>query len=106
MQSEALKIVRQFHKLSQTETAEKLGISKSYLSLIENGHKKPTLDLIEAYAQAFNMPVSQLMLFGEALGDSTPEDRMRQAIAGKAIRMLRWLHEISADEDHDAIEKA
>ncbi|MGH8209598.1 MAG: helix-turn-helix domain-containing protein, partial [Steroidobacteraceae bacterium] len=91
MQNRALKLVRQFHKLSLTETANRLGISKSYLSLIENGHKKPTLDLVEAYAKTFNMPVSQLMLFAEGIGDPRPGERVRRAIAGKAVRMLQWL---------------
>ncbi len=99
MQNEALKLVRQFHNLSLTETASRLSVSKSYLSLIENGHKKPTLDLVEAYAKAFNMPVSQLMLFAEGIGDPKPSDRIRRAIAGKAIRMLQWLDEISHNED-------
>ena len=106
MQNEALKLVRQFHNLSLTETANKLGISKSYLSLIENGHKKPTLDLVEAYAKAFNMPVSQLMLFAEGVGNPRPGDRVRRTIAGKAIRMLQWLDEISHAADEDEKEHA
>lgn len=106
MQDEALKLVRQFHRLSLTETAEKLGISKSYLSLIENGHKKPTLELLEAYGKAFNMPVSQLLLFDEALGGPKPDDRVRRAVAGKAIRMLRWLEEITREEKGSEIEEA
>ena len=99
MQNEALKLVRQFHRLNLTETANRLGISKSYLSLIENGHKQPTLELVEAYAKVFNMPVSQLMLFAEGLGDPRPGDRVRRAIAGKAVRMLQWLEEVTHDED-------
>ena len=106
MQNEALKLVRQFHKLSLTETANRLGISKSYLSLIENGHKKPTLDLVEAYAKAFNMPVSQLMLFAEGIGDPRPGDRVRRAVAGKAVRMLQWLEQITHDEEEDEKEHA
>lgn len=98
MQNEALKLVRQFHRLSLTETAEKIGISKSYLSAIENGHKKPTLEILKAYATAFSMPVSQLMLFDEALGDPKPGDRVRRAVAGKAIRMLQWIEEVSRRE--------
>lgn len=106
MQNKALKLVRQFHKLSLTEAANRLGISKSYLSLIENGHKKPTLDLVEAYAKAFNMPVSQLMLFAEGIGDPRPGDRVRRAIAGKAVRMLQWLEEITHEEEEDEKENA
>jgi len=97
MQNEALKLIRQFHKLNLSETANKLGISKSYLSLIEHGHKKPTLELVESYAKVFNMPVSQLMLFAEGIDDRSSVGRVRQAISGKAVRMLQWLEEITRD---------
>ena len=40
MQSDALRLVRVFHDMSQTALAERLGISKSYLSEIEKGEKE------------------------------------------------------------------
>ena len=53
MQNDALRLMRVFHDMSQTNLADKLGISKSYLSEIEKGEKKKvTLDLLEQIGRA------------------------------------------------------
>ena len=39
MLSEALRLIRVFHDLKQTELADRLGVSKSYLSEIESGEE-------------------------------------------------------------------
>ena len=91
MQHEALRLVRVFHDLNQATLAERLGISKSYLSELESGKKSPTLELVQKYADTFNMPLSSLMFFAEHLDGSTRSDKVRVAIAGKALKMLQWI---------------
>lgn len=91
MQDEALRLVRVFHDMNQTKLAERLGISKSYLSEIENGKKSPTLELLQKYAEAFNMPLSSLLFFAENVSNPSRSDTVRAAIAGKAIKMLQWI---------------
>lgn len=91
MQHEALRLVRVFHDLNQAALAERLGISKSYLSEIESGKKPPTLDLLQKYADAFNMPLSSLLFFAENANTSSHSEKVRTAIAGKAIKMLKWI---------------
>lgn len=41
--------------------ADESGISKSYLGDIEKGRKNPTTDVIEAIAQALDVPARQLL---------------------------------------------
>ena len=48
--------------------ADESGISKSYLGDIEKGRKNPTTDVIEAIAQALEVPARQL-LYHAALSD-------------------------------------
>ena len=91
MQHEALRLVRVFHDLNQTALAERLGISKSYLSEIEAGKKQPTLELLQRYASTFNMPLSSLLFFAENVNSSTRSDKVRTVIAGKALKMLQWI---------------
>jgi transcriptional regulator with XRE-family HTH domain len=91
MQHDALRLVRVFHDLNQTELAERLSISKSYLSEIESGKKTPTLELLQKYADSFSMPLSSLLFFAENLENPTKADRMRVAIASKALKMLQWM---------------
>jgi transcriptional regulator with XRE-family HTH domain len=90
MQHEALRLVRVFHDLNQTALAERLGISKSYLSEIEGGKKPVTLELLEKYAATFNMPLSSLVFFAERVNDGGAE-KVRTAVAGKVVKMLDWI---------------
>ncbi len=91
MQNDALRLIRVFHDMSQTALADKLGISKSYLSEIEKGEKKKvTLDLLERYSQVFNIPVSSLMFFAEQL-DADKHEKVRATVAGKVLKMLDWI---------------
>lgn len=91
MQNDALRLVRVFHDMSQTALADKLKISKSYLSEIEKGEKKKvTLELLERYSEVFKMPVSSLMFFAEQVGDDRSE-KVRTAVAGKVLKMLEWI---------------
>lgn len=88
----ALKTIREFHGVTQTEMARKLQISKSYLSEIESGHKKIGFDLLENYSEIFDIPVSSLVFFSESLGDnnSVPE-KFRNAVAGKVLSIMEWV---------------
>jgi len=91
MQDEALRLVRVFHDMNQTKLADRLGISRSYLSEIESGKKSPTLELLQKYAETFNMPLSSLLFFAENISTATCSDSVRAAIAGKALKMLQWI---------------
>lgn len=91
MQHEALRLVRIFHDMNQNALAERLGISKSYLSEIESGRKAVTLELLQKYGNVFNMPVSSLMFFAENVDHGSRSEKVRAAIAGKALKMLQWI---------------
>lgn len=86
----ALRTARQYHRLSQSSLADKIGISKSYLNEIERGHKEPSLDVLRRYAEFFDVPMSSLMLFAEQTNGSTIE-RARVFAADKVLRMLEWI---------------
>lgn len=90
MQHEVLRLVRVFHDMNQASLAERLQISKSYLSEIESGKKKVTLELLQKYADTFGMPLSSLLFFAEQVEDGARE-KARTAIAGKVVKMLDWM---------------
>lgn len=97
----ALKLIRQYHRLSQVELAESLGLSKSFISEIEkDGGKKPSIDVLERYATFFNIPLSSLMLFAEKTEDNNISERSRVHAASKVLKMLEWLEETT--QAHDA----
>lgn len=91
MLNEALRLIRVFHDLKQIELADKLGVSKSYISEIEKGVKNPSLDLIERYSHQFNLPVSSIMFFSEELPHAKAGERARTKIASKVLDILRFV---------------
>ncbi len=95
MLNEALRLVRVFHDLSQKELAEKLGISKSYLSEIEAGKKTPTLDLLNRYSEVFDIPVSSILFFSENLNNGTRTEKLRTFVSSKILAILNFIAERS-----------
>lgn len=91
---DALRLIRVYHNMKQSQLAESLEISPSHLSEVESGRKQPTLDLLERYSRVFNMPVSSIMLFSEKKGDSAP-DRLENFVGQKTLKMLDWVNMIT-----------
>lgn len=98
MYDRALKTIRQYHRLSQAELADQLGISKSYLNEIERNKKAPSLEVLGKYAARFDVPLSSLMLFAERTQGST-YDKARVFVADKVLKMLEWI----ADDQNDEV---
>ena len=94
--------MRVFHDLKQVELAEKLGVSKSYVSEIEKGNRTPSLDVLQSYASAFDVPLSSILFFSEKLGSndaaSSPADKAQHAIATKVIRFLQIIEDRTAEQ--------
>ncbi|WP_339078270.1 helix-turn-helix transcriptional regulator (plasmid) [Acetobacter sp. AC2005] len=91
MIGDALRMIRVFHDLSQKNTAEKLGIAPSFLSEIEKGKKKPTLDLLQRYACEFKMPVSSIMFFSEEMANPSKSEKLRLTISSKVLSLLQMV---------------
>lgn len=87
----AIKLIRQYHNLSQTQLALKLSISTSYLSELESGKKEPTLDILQRYSSVFNVPLSSLVVFSETLEGSHSISKARSFISKKMQKILEWI---------------
>lgn len=105
MMNEALRLVRVFHDLNKTQAAERVGLSKSYVTELERGDKKVTLEVLQKYAVAFNVPLSSLMFFAEQASENGASEKVRTAVAGKVVKMLDWIATVTAEQpdegDHD-----
>ncbi len=100
MYHRALKLIRQYHRLSQVELAQRLDLSKSFVSEIEkDGGKKPSIDVLERYATHFRIPLSSLLLFAERTETSNATERSRVFAADKVLKMLEWLEETTQSYD-------
>lgn len=97
MIGEVLQRMRKIYGYKAIEMSEKLGISNSYLSEIENNKKKPSLELLEVYSNVFEIKVSSLILMSEKLEDSSnnnSDDFIRKT-------MIKMINFMSKDLDFD-----
>ena len=77
-----LKRVRTQRDVTLTELAAKTGISKSTLSRLESGQRKPSLELLLPIAEAFRVPLDELVGAPE-VGD--PRIRLRPQKRGGRV---------------------
>lgn len=92
MLNEAIKQIRLFHQIKQSELAEMLGLSKSYLSELESNKKPISLEILDKYAQIFSVPTSSLMIFSESLDAKSRSEKLRLKCASKIIKIMEWLN--------------
>jgi len=56
-----LRHVRELRGLTITDVADRTGVSKSTLSRLETGQRRPTLELLLPLAQIYNVPLDELV---------------------------------------------
>lgn len=98
MYKRALRLIRIFHGLSQSQLAKNISLSKSYISELEQGRKQASLDVLQKYADFFRIPLSSLLLFAEQSEKADFAERGRVAFAGKVLKMLDWVA-VSSDTE-------
>src|SRR4051812_13205484 len=81
-----LRRVRRERDLTLTDLAESTGISKSTLSRLENGQRRPSLELLLPLAQAYRVPLDDL---GGAPGGGDPRIRLKpRKVNGRTVLPL------------------
>ncbi|MGB9976666.1 helix-turn-helix domain-containing protein [Thermovenabulum sp.] len=93
MEGSLIRQLRKNRKLSLKELAEKTGLSVSYLSEIETGKKKPSLEVVQKLADALNVSVEAF--FNNAGEVSNPEKPLS---IGEKIRLFRQSKNLSLEE--------
>lgn len=84
MLNEALRLIRVYHDMSKAELARALGFSRSFITELEAGNKKVTLETIERYSGYFEIPASSIMLL-----PSGQETRTFQSGRGHSLPIRR-----------------
>ena len=60
-----LRTLREAKNFSQGEIEKRTGLLRCYISRVENGHTVPSLETIEKFARALEVPLYQLFYDGE-----------------------------------------
>lgn len=62
---ERLRVLREGTKLSQGDIEKRTGMVRPYISRIKNGHTVPSIETLEKFARALEVPLYQLFYDGE-----------------------------------------
>jgi transcriptional regulator with XRE-family HTH domain len=60
-----LKTLREEKDLSQGDIEERTGLLRCYVSRVENGHTVPSVETLEKFARALELPLYHLMFDGD-----------------------------------------
>lgn len=87
-----LRELRELKKLSQGDIEHRTGLIRCYVSRVENGHTVPSIETLEKFARALEVPIYQLFYDGEeppVLPGPERRSRMpRWGDSGRDSRML------------------
>lgn len=90
---EALKMFRNIHGYKAKELAGLLEISPSYLSEIENDKKPPSYELLQKYANIFEVKLSTLIMFSEEYNDNKFISKAKSGIRRTLFNFMKRLDE-------------
>ena len=85
----SIKLCRTNLGLSQQDLAKKIGLSVSYISMIEQGKRDPTISNVQHISKALGVPMSLLtFLAAEPEELNRVPQELRDKLAGVAIQLL------------------
>lgn len=91
MIGDVLKRTRAIYGFNATEMSKLLGISKSYLSEIENNKKKPSLELLDKYSNIYEIKLSSLILLSEDYDDAKKNNKCEVFVKNMMIRLINGM---------------
>lgn len=69
---ERLRALREEKQLSQGQIEKRTGLLRCYVSRVENGHTIPSIETLEKWARALEVPLYQIFYAGKEI-PSTPQ---------------------------------
>lgn len=87
--AKAIRIARSIADISQGTLADRSGLDRSYLSLIESEKRKPTVETLQAIADALQMPFHLLTLLATEKEDARRiNEEQVQGLARELTQLL------------------
>lgn len=101
MIGDVLKRMRAIYGYKASEMSSALGISASYLSEIENNKKKPSLELLEKYADIYGIRLSSLILLSENMEDAEKAGKGTAFIRNMMMHLIQSMSKAASDPDEE-----
>ena len=76
--NKAVRLIREYQRLSKTELAKRLKIPCWRLAALENGESSISLNMLLRFSSAFNLPLDSLVLFAEARRRKYTHDKLTE----------------------------
>ncbi len=86
--NELLRIMRVCEDWTLKEMSDKIDLSVSYLSEIENGKKEPTLQKLEDYSDIFKIDLSDIFVLIESINHVNDVRILRKRLMKKYIEII------------------
>ena len=84
----SLKTFRVFNNLTQSVLADKLDVSKSFVSEIESGKRNATIKIVNKYAEVFSIPPSEILALSELYDGEYKSGR-----SNLFTKVINWIRE-------------
>lgn len=98
MINESLRLLRRFSGMSQTQMAQRLGVTKSWISEIEGNKKEPTLNLLQSYAEVLGIPLSSILFFSERMSGDKTSEKVRTFVSKKVLAIMDYIDAHSGED--------
>jgi transcriptional regulator with XRE-family HTH domain len=101
-----LKTVREAKDLSQGDIEKRTGLLRCYVSRVENGHTVPSVETLEKFARALELPLYHLMFDGDKppvmpkSAKHTKEESLESSRSGALLmrKLVSLLAKMSQDD--------
>jgi transcriptional regulator with XRE-family HTH domain len=104
-----LRALREQKKLSQGDIEKRTGLLRCYVSRVENGHTVPSMETLEKWARALNVPLYQVFCDGKDSAAPEPVKTETSRLWGSEGRDAHYLHQLrrtlsrTQDRDRDLL---
>jgi transcriptional regulator with XRE-family HTH domain len=105
---ERLRALREEKKFSQGDIEKRTGLLRCYVSRVENGHTVPSVETLEKFARALEVPMYQLFYDGEEppVLPNLPKRKSADDIAwgssgSDAVWLLKFRRVLNRTEESD-----
>lgn len=99
MIGDVLKRTRIIYGYNAREMSLELGISASYLSEIENNKKQPSLELLQKYADIYDIRLSSLILLSENMEEAEKNGKGTAFIKKMMAHLIQSMSKTASDPD-------
>jgi transcriptional regulator with XRE-family HTH domain len=101
MIGDTLRRLRGIYGYKAVEMREKLGISSSYLSEIENNRKMPSLELLQKYSEIFGIKLSSLISIMESYSAARKQNKAQEQITKLMIGLIEKMSSDISDRENE-----